>query len=208
MYKRQRYEITTELLRKLIKEQVNHKIVLVVSDIVESKRFEQLKLESVHITNYPNKPLGLKWQHGVNVAIQLGADPVIILGSDDYLNPNFVKNAMIKLSEGYHFIGLRRFYVKRAKKTYLIDYKPEMPLGGGRVYSRKLLDYIGGKIFAPVDRRLDDFGWTKVVKSGMKKIIITDLNGHDMAITAIKGSWSMLNPFNPYHPNFTIICVE
>ena len=203
-----RYEITNELLRRLIRDQKNTKIVLVTSDIVECKRFEQLKLENVIISNYPNNPLGLKWQHGVNVALDLGADPVIILGSDDDLNPNFVKNAIIKMHEGYDFIGFRRYYVKRAKKRYLIDYKPEMPIGGGRVYSRKLLEYIGNKIFAPVERKLDDYGWNMVVKSGMKKLIITDIIGHDMYVTAIKGSWPMMNPFNQYHPNFTILCVE
>lgn len=204
----QRFDLTNELIHRIFREQKNCKIVLVVSDIIEYTRFKQIKSESLFVTKFENKPLGLKWQHGVSTALQLGADPVIILGSDDMLSPNFVNHACGLLSQGYDFIGFKRYYVLRNKKKFTIDYKPEQPIGGGRVYSAKLLKHIGGKIFAPLDRKLDDYGWNQVLKSQMKYLLIKDLVSNPLSVTAIKGSWKMMNPFNQYHPNLHIVCVE
>lgn len=179
-----------------------------MSEREEQKFFKNLNFKNTHIIVAPNKPLGLKWQSGVNYAKKINSDPLIILGSDDVLMPGFVENA-IKLLSKYDFIGLKRFYVKHAKKLYTIDYKPAMPIGGGRVYSAKMLDAIKWKVFNPgLNKRLDDFGFDAAIKSGLKVLLVSDIKNHGLELVALKGNWPMMNPFNRFHPNISVVCVE
>lgn len=154
---------------------------------------------------WSNRPLGGKWQQGINVAKSIKADPVIILGSDDTINPEFITNAIKLLNQGYHFIGLRRYQVLHNKTLYQFDYKPIMPLGGGRVYSAELLNSIKWQLFEQKDKHLDDFGWKQVIKSKKHALLVTDIERNGLYITAIKGQWVMLNPFNPKHPNLKLV---
>lgn len=180
---------------------------MVVSEKEEKKQFLSKNYPNTYILLAENKPLGLKWQKGVDVARNLEANPLIILGSDDVLMPGFVENA-IKLLSKYDFIGLKRFYVKHAKKLYTIDYKPAMPIGGGRVYSAKMLDAIKWKLFNPgLNKHLDDFGFDAAIKSGLKILLVSDIKNHGLELVALKGNWPMMNPFNRFHPNISVVCV-
>jgi len=200
--------LTADLLKDLLKNQGEIQIVLVVSENTERLFFQSLNYPNVHITTAPNNPLGLKWQSGVNYAKKINADPLIILGSDDTLKPGFVKNA-IKLLDKYDFIGLKRFYVKQARKVFTIDYKPAMPIGGGRIYSAKALELIRWKVFNPgKNKHLDDDGFNAVVRSGGKVLLVSDIKKHGLELVALKGDWAMMNPFNRYHPNISVLCVE
>lgn len=204
-----RVELTTGLINNIFQNQPLTNVVLVVSDHKEIVHFQKIENKLLHIVKAENKPLGLKWQKGVDYARQIKSNPVIILGSDDELGKDFVVNACNKIREGYHFIGLRRFKVKSNKKLYTIDYKPAMPIGGGRIYSAKLLDDINWKLFAPnKNRKLDDDGWNYTLKSNRKILLVSDIEGNGLVVTANKGSWPMMNPFNPYHPNISVVCVE
>lgn len=205
----QRLEITTNLINDLLKNQVKTNIVIGASLPNEIKHYQKIESDQVKVITTPNKPLGLKWQQCANYARTIKADPLIILGSDDMLSPDFVANACNKIKQGFHFIGLKRFYVLHSKKKYTIDYKPAMPIGGGRVYSAELLDSINWKVFNPSkNRHLDDDGWQNVLKSGKKILLIQDIKHHGLELTALKGNWAMMNPFNKYHPNISIVCVE
>lgn len=204
-----RVEITTNLIYNILKNQPLTNIVLVVSDPKEIQQFQKIESSLLHIVNAPNQPLGLKWQRGVDEAKRIKSNPVIILGSDDLLGTDYVINACNKIKQGYHFIGLRRFYVKHNKKTYTIDYKPAMPIGGGRVYSSELLGLMKWKIFNPAkNKHLDDDGWNATLKCQKKILLISDIKGNGMELTALKGSWPMMNPFNKFHPNISVVCVE
>lgn len=200
-----RTEITKSLLESLKNTHNNLQVVLVYTKSIERKYYESLNHTFLHLVNSPNNPLGNKWQAGVRQARVLNPDCLIILGSDDRINDEFIANAYRLLDKGYHFIGLRRYSIIHRHKKYLIDYKPIMPLGGGRVYSRQMMEAIDWHLFLAKERHLDDYGWLQVVKSGLKAICITDTEKYGMEITAIKGAWPMLNPFNPNHPNLRII---
>lgn len=202
-----RPEITKELLKSLKNQHNNVQVVLVYSKTIERKYFESLNYPHVHLLFFKNNPLGNKWQAGIRQARTLNPDCVIILGSDDILNDQFTSNAYNLLSKGYDFIGLRRYSVIFKRKKYLLDYKPIMPLGGGRVYSKRMMDAVNWHLFLAKERKLDDYGWDQVVRSGLKAICITDTANYGMEITAIKGAWHMLNPFNPKHPNLSIISI-
>lgn len=180
---------------------------MVVSLHAELKYFEALSLPQLHLLMANNQPLGLKWQSGVTKARLLNANPLIICGSDDVLEDGFIKNAC-KLTLKYDFVGLKRFYVLHKRKKYLIEYKPAMPIGGGRIYSKALLDKINWKVFNPgKNKHLDDEGWTNALYNTDKILIVSNIQQYGLELTAIKGNWPMLNQFNPYHPNISIVCV-
>jgi hypothetical protein len=201
----QRVKITTDLINNVIESHHNVRIVCVVSSLDEFNHFKNLNNDRLAIAIWPNKPLGVKWQQGINIAKKIGADPVIILGSDDQLNPEFIDNALKLLDKGYDFIGLRQYRVKHNGTLYTFNYRPIMPIGGGRVYTAKMLKAFNWKLFEPKDKHLDDFGWKQVTKSKMKAILITDAEYNGLLVTANKGNWVMLNPFNPKHPNLQLV---
>lgn len=186
----QRIEITTYNIKTLIGKA---NIVLVVSDKEEEEYFRQYP---IHVRRFPNSPLGAKWQHGVDEARKLGG-PIMILGSDDILEPNCIDRYRVLLSEGHDFIGLKRWWIHHQGKAYLCEYLADQPLGGGRCYSERLLRRIRYSLFHVKHiRRLDDHGW-RMAGGGL--ILNEGL------IHAVKGDWPVLNPFNIRHKNIKLI---
>lgn len=192
-----RQEITAQNIAALNTQTPRPEIVLIVSEEHEYIYFKD-RLPNLHVYNYPNKPLGSKWQFGVNRCRDLGADPLIITGSDDVLGRDFIKNSLRLLDLGYLFIGLRRWFVYDPSKgkAYLFDYTPQQPLGGGRVYTSKLLEKCGWQIFEAKEKLLDDRGWQ--VAKREKNILVTDIDGKGLYIIAIKGAWETMNPLEKH----------
>lgn len=199
-----RHEITCKNIKTLLNQTRPPRIVLVVSDNQEFIKYSE-EFQSITVMTYPNIPLGAKWQAGVELAVKMNADPLIITGSDDILSRTFVEYACDAMKAmNLDFIGLRSYWVHYKSQAYLIEYKPLMPIGGGRVYSRHCLRRVNNEVFnASLNRHLDDLGWKKLQGITFNKWIVTDEPG--IAIHAIKGDWVMKNPFNPRHPNVNII---
>jgi hypothetical protein len=177
-------------------------VILVVSDSGERHLFRSL-FKNISVLQCENAPLGKKWQAGVMKASELGADPLIINGSDDILCPEFFDHTSQLLSEGYDFIGLKSWYVYDLKNIFHFEYQASMPLGGGRVYSKRLLHKINYDLFdTSRNRLLDDRGWHSVHKNGLKKIIL-----NKPLILSVKGEWTSMNPVSKMfnHPNAKLI---
>lgn len=199
-----RVEITKNLIQKLLKEQNDIEIVVSVTDPEEAKQFK-----NCHIVLCSNKPLGNKWQKAIDKAKELNPEGIIILGSDDELCEGYVDNIRHLHFKGFHFIGVKQYYVKHNRKLYFFNYKPDQPIGGGRFYSKALLDKIKWNVFKRnYNKCLDDYGFKQAIDSQMRMAIITNVNMHDLKVIANKGSWPMMNPFNPAHQNLSLICVE
>lgn len=172
--------------------------LIVVASIHEDFEFLRgLKIPQLHIVPCTNNPLGKKWQAGVDQARTLGANPVIILGSDDFLSDNFIEKAS-NLSKYYDFIFFDNWFIHEPKsaKNYVLRYNmmkhDKSPLGSGRVYSHSYLEKRHWQIFdTGIDVKLDDFAWKNVRHED--KIL---LNPPDMNILAVKGSWEQLNPID------------
>lgn len=184
----QRMSITRDNVKCLLA--CNAGVILVVSDAGEEAVFRQL-FPSIEIVLYPNQPLGAKWQSGVERAREINADPLIINGSDDILHSDFfvlVANAM--KSDGVHFIGLKSWYVYDTRKIYKFNYLANLPLGGGRAYSKELLQKINYSLFdISRSRHLDDLAYGNVLNSKMKIKIFGE-----PLILSIKGDWPVMNP--------------
>lgn len=178
--------ITAINIASLNRQTRHTEIILVVSGANEKTFFTQ-KYPYLTVIMAPNSPLGTKWQHGVNKAVELGADPLILTGSDDLLDKRFVERACLWMSRGFDFIGIKHWYVYDNKKLYHFKYLASLPLGGGRAYSKRFLSE-DKRLFEAKDRHLDDLGWDKVNYANIKRLIFSD-----PLILSIKGNWPVMN---------------
>jgi hypothetical protein len=189
----ERIEITSLNIESLLGQ---CHIVLVVSTDEEKEHYSKYPIT---IVKFPNIPLGAKWQKGVSVAREIG-QPVVILGSDDILEPGTIGRYKQLIEEGNTFIGLSRWWQHHQGKAYLCDYLASQPLGGGRCYSKSLLDRCDWGLFHPkLSRHLDDLGW-KIARGG---IVL-----RESLIHAVKGNWKKLNEFNPNHRNVRVLSIH
>lgn len=172
-------------------------VVLVVST---NSDLERLKEFNPYL--FPNEPLGAKWQYAVSMARQKNPDLLLTCGSDDILNENYLKSAIMVIHRGYDFVGVSQWYMEdvRKKTIWKAWYKhlPNFPVGSGRIYSKKLLDSINWQIFdRKASRRLDEMGfYASSVR--FKKYVSQDVEKDGLMITAVKGNWSMLNPIEKF----------
>jgi len=192
----QRTEITSRNIEMLQSQSRTPEIVLVCSDVSECD-FYTRKFPTVHVLEYRNKPLGAKWQFGASKSKVLNPDPLIILGSDDLLGKYFIRNICAEIERGYDFVGLNRWWLhsEGQNTVFLLQYTvPNFPLGGGRAYSKKILEKLNYKVFdASKDKSLDDFGWHQSKKHGAKTLLISDCEKYGMNIISIKGDWITMN---------------
>lgn len=197
-----REDITSLNINTLLNQSVVPKIVLVVSHRNEIINYK-VKFPQINIIFHPNTPLGDKWCAGIQLANKLNCDPLIITGSDDILGGHYIKNACELIERGFHFIGLKKYWVHHRKNAFLIDYLASQPLGGGRVYSRKMLEVINFKVFDSLaNRKLDDQGFSLVKSSGLQFVIIDSVD--KFTIHSVKGNWIMMNLFNVDHHNLRV----
>jgi hypothetical protein len=202
-----RINITETNIRGILKSGAN--VILVVSSESEQEVFKAI-FPTIRIELHPNNPLGEKWQHGVQVARELEADPLIVNGSDDLLSGDFFGKTADILKDDFHFIGLKSWYIYDMRKVHRFNYMANLPLGGGRVYSKKMLERINYSLFDKSrDRHLDDLGYGNVLNS---KLRFTTLD--EPMILSVKGDWPMMNPahklFNSVNARFveTFVDVE
>lgn len=167
-------------------------VVVVATDINEAEWYRDY--ENAEVVLAPNEPLGAKWQAGVDHARKIPHSHIIITGSDDILDKTFIERAK---TSGKDFIGLRRWYVwhKATDTLWLFDYLAagDLPLGGGRCYSKALLESCNYQIFDVTRAKLlDDKGFEIVKKFGNYSLLMEPL------ILAVKGPWDAMNPFHKH----------
>lgn len=194
-----RKEITSRNIELLFTQSRVPEIVLVCSEEDEYYYFQN-KYPSVHVLQHKNNPLGEKWGFGARSSASLNPNPLIILGSDDLFGKYFIRNICAEIQKGYDFVGINRWWLHEEgkKETYLLQYTvSNFPLGGGRAYSKRILEKMRYRIFdEKKDRRLDDFGWIEAKKKGAKSIIISEVEKHGLNIVSIKGKWETMNSAN------------
>ena len=190
--------ITSRTIDALNKQSVKPKIVLVVSEKKEYDYFTN-RHKDIYVVFCANNPLGNKWQTGVYYAsINLDADPLIILGSDDLLGEGYVKNICnLMKSHKADFVGINRWWLtdEKTKEVYLMEYENKsFPLGGGRAYSKNILSKLNYVVFdITKNKLLDDYGWKESINTGLKCAMVQKCNEFGLNIISIKGEWEMLN---------------
>lgn len=184
-------------LRLLLSEDCNVVCITSLQDDFDFLR--GLKFKNLQVVTAPNHPLGRKWQIGVDFCQNFDADPLIILGSDDFLSRGFIQKAC-ELSQKFDFIYFDKWFIHevKTKKSYSLDYQMvkylKPPLGGGRIYSKTHLEKCNYQLFdRSMDSRLDDFGWYE--RPGNCKEL---MNPQGMHILSVKGEWEMKNPIDKF----------
>jgi hypothetical protein len=184
----QRLAVTTANIKSLFP----YTVVLVVTDINEAEIYRDM--DNVLVVIASNNPLGAKWQAGVDFAKQIPHSHIVITGSDDILAKGYIEEGV---ATGSHFVGLRQWYVYQDKKLYHLEYLAAngLPLGGGRIYSKKILERYGYRLFdTGANKLLDDRGW--ILARRHNPLV---LNGP--RILAVKGDWPVMNPLDLQHRN-------
>jgi len=191
----ERIEITSKNIELLLTQGVT--IILVVSLQGE---LEYYKKYPITVVLKENRPLGAKWQHGVNVAVKFRPNPLIILGSDDILHPDYftrLKNVMGV--DNYDFFGLTSWYTFDVKegRVFKCDYtnrNKDFPIGSGKAFSYDLLVKMRFKLFDSTrDRQLDDQSFRIANIQSTKRLII-----NEPLVLAYKGSWPVMNQVRAY----------
>lgn len=195
----ERLEITTKNIRLLQKQSLKPHIILVVSHDSEYDYYQKL-FPNIHLLIVANEPLGLKWQTGVQYCQNFMFDYfLVICGSDDIMHKDWCKNAQA-LSRLYDFAGLKQWYIYNPNdgKLYLFDYLANQPLGGGRFYTKRLLEKLNYAIFDTSKKKhLDDKGWELVKKEKIDYVIVCPFYPvKGMDILAVKGDWPVMNPLD------------
>ena len=186
-----------ELVKKNLESLSNQECeVICVSSIDQDSNFlRELKMPNLHLCYHSNYPLGKKFQAGVDHAKMMGSDEIVILGSDDFLSRDFVKNAH-EYAQRYDFIYMTRWYMldTRADHWYKCWYnKNQLAAGGfrigsGRVFSKRFLDTFGWHLYdVMADYHLDDFAFNH--RMGGEIL----MNPKGMEVLAIKGSHDTKN---------------
>lgn len=190
--------ITSRTIEQLQKGSVVPHIILVCSRYDEYQYYSE-KFEQLTVIINRNEPLGEKWHVGARCAAKhFKADPLIILGSDDLLNTQYVQdisNMMRRFK--VDFIGINQWWLldEKTDTLYLMEYaKKDFPLGGGRAYSQKLLQQLDFTVFdAKKFKHLDDFGWHAAKNSGLPYMMLQEATTKGLHIVSIKGDWQTMN---------------
>lgn len=193
--------ITLETV-KMLKNQSHPPKVLIVGDS-NCERVVAKKAGCLYI-EHSNRPLGKKWQVGVNHAKTLNPDAVMICGSDSWLSPRWVETAIPHLIDGCDLVGINMFhackiYPKQKVRIIRRSYQNNrvgIPMGSGRIFSKDILNKSNWNIF-PVHKNIgmDFFSFQEVKKhKGRIKIV----NSDDMKILTIKSTWTSINSWQTY----------
>lgn len=161
---------------------------------------EFCKANDVEHTLHDNRPLSMKWQHGIDyIRLNKDIDAILMLGSDDTIegSENYVKY----LLQGYEFIGVGDLYVKDIKSGKIkhwegyTNHRKGETAGAGRCLSWELLDRMNWGLWnIPREKGLDGILNNRILEANAKKITISS---KEVKITDLKDSHS-LTPFHRF----------
>ena len=145
---------------------------------------------------YKNSPLSFKWNAAVMTLEEIDFDAVILLGSDDYIDKNFLSFVKKNIKK-YDMIGFKDIYFKDGDSVYYWEgYKNSRrgePSGAGKVYTKTFLEKMKYNLFAEAkDRGLDGISW-KRVKNTDAKILVTTLKENNIFLCDVKDGEGLTN---------------
>jgi len=195
----QRPEITFETL-VMLRERQTHPFaeIIVMGGPSEKACVMRAGCEFLQV---PNRPLGRKYQCGLFWSRMYDPDAVMVLGSDTWLSPEWTAAVVRHMAHGADCCGKLDWHTCRAQPDQPVEilhvgYDPVLrnePVGGGRTYSRRLLDRLDWDLF-PIhaDSNLDFLTLGQVHSVGVQAMIMTD---PDVTVMGVKGPWPTLNRF-------------
>jgi hypothetical protein len=117
--------------------------VVVVGDV---EHRELCEAYHVHFIPQENNPASRKWNTGVNYLMNIGVDYAVILGSDDIVSTDLVKNLMYAMSLNTDLIYLDTIYFYCGDgvfKGQMRKLTTKQILGVGRTIHRRVIEKTG-----------------------------------------------------------------
>lgn len=135
---------------------------------------------------YPNSPLGAKWNAGFMACQKYNPDAVLYCGSSDWIHQDYLNLAIEHIYGGADMVGsLGCYFVdvrERRRAVFWPGYgegkRHDEPIGIGRMLSKRLLECMGYKPFEDyIHNSLDRVMWDKSLACNADVRIINVVNG-------------------------------
>jgi hypothetical protein len=105
--------------------------------------------EGFYYLDFPNDPLGRKWNAGMKAFSKLNPDYVMIIGSDDFVTDNTMQYILDRCNEGFDVIGMRDCYFYDSTterlgywKGFTATHRIGESMGMCRTLSKRVLDLL------------------------------------------------------------------
>ena len=130
-----------------------------------------------HITQ-TNHPATAKWNTGVNFLMWADCDYIVIMGSDDIMSTDLLKNLIVEMNKGVDIIGINTVYFYAGDGKYkgalLKCTSPKHILGVARCIRRGIIEEVGVL-------------WNKDRSWGMDHIILQNIMPHLKTYAMVEG---------------------
>lgn len=198
-----RAPITVETIRMLDRQTVKPRVILVGDSSVEADIAAKTGCEYIQ---YPNRPLASKWQAGIWRTGDLGADAILIIGSDTWLTPNWIETYLHRLDKfdvvgcsEWHILQLERKSLKVARRGYRGPRASE-PCGLGRMYSRRALQKMSWVLYK--ERKNKHVDGVAMRRAQMTGCSIGVINRPGVLALEVKcAQWKMMHGLDGLHEN-------
>lgn len=140
-----------------------------------NKRF--CEQHGVQYVMMPNEPLGAKWNAAQALAMTGEWDALLILGSDDFIDPVYLEAVKHELSRGFDYLfpatcGMYDVATRRAVILSQQRANGALSYGAGRVLSRRLVEAVGPMWTPERMKGLDTDAGARVMAHGFKGQVI------------------------------------
>lgn len=144
------------------------------------------RVKSVYASN---SPLSHKWNTVIKSLKNVDFDAVILLGSDDFIDANFLKFIKQNISN-YDMIAFTDMYFEKGKDKYYwggyTNHRKGEPAGAGKTYTKDFLGRINYDLFSgAVDRGLDGVSWN-VCNNAKAKVLLTSMKENNILCCDVK----------------------
>lgn len=191
-------------IRRLYEKNGVHTVICVGEGPADRNECEHFGAEWVE---FPNKPLGKKWNAGFLKAKEYNPDACLFVGSSDWISDNWIEYTSGYLRE-YDLIGKPDFnlldFGKQLRACHWRGYtdhrRANEPIGIGRILSKRILDKLG---WQPMDNHLDSsLDWSMYQKilaaGGRVKLLRTD---EIQSLSLSTSAWENKHSFESHWQN-------
>lgn len=119
-------------------------VILCCTDQTECNYFKEFTT-----INFGNRYLGAKWNAAIYAAYLRKVDYVMMIGSDDVINPEIAEVYKPYMEEGNLIFGMQDFLALNLETDRIKHFKGypkeySLPIGAGRMISRQALEKVNG----------------------------------------------------------------
>lgn len=137
--------------------------VVIYSDEADGEFLNQFRL--LKKAQFPNDSLSEKWNFAVKCLEDVDFDAVIFLGSDDYIDENFLQFVSERIVR-FDLIGFKDIYFESKNSFYYWKgyegSREGEPAGAGKTYTKSFLEKVGFDLFSNAGKgSLDGISWKR-----------------------------------------------